>query len=173
MLCEHSICFADKRVEMRRNKEIISENLKLRKLAGVLPFLSFTFPPQLQMSLSETDKSVLWTKWTGWSSSGKENWAMPPCSRSSGRAFYKQKLSSEAFMAAIKGAGGSGESVVFSSSLWKTRQGMFFNASWIVLEMWRRERERLGKNDFLEHGAEECPRHHFIQAAPRSPNREA
>lgn len=32
-------------------------------------------------------------------------------------------------MAAIKGAGGSGESVTFSSSLRKTRQGTFFNAS--------------------------------------------
>lgn len=28
------------------------------------------------------------------------------------------------------------------------------------------DREHLGKNDFLEHGAEECPKHHFMQAAP-------
>ena len=33
-----------------------------------------------------------------------------------GGLLYKQKLSSGAFMAAVKGAGGSGESVTYSSS---------------------------------------------------------
>lgn len=40
-----------------------------------------------------------------------------PAQDLTGGLFYKQKLSSEAFMAAIKGAGGSGESVTFRSSL--------------------------------------------------------
>lgn len=38
---EHSLCFADKCVKMRRNKEVISENLKLREVTGVVSVFSF------------------------------------------------------------------------------------------------------------------------------------
>ena len=38
MLCEHSVCLADKPMEVRRNKEIISESLERRKLAGIVYF---------------------------------------------------------------------------------------------------------------------------------------
>lgn len=75
------MCFADKCVKMRRNKKVISENLKLRQVAGVVSVLSF-FSPQLRIRLSKTQESrmkAFFRKWTGWSSSGKENQAMPPC----------------------------------------------------------------------------------------------
>ena len=106
---------------MRRNKEIISENLKLRKLAGVLPLLSFTLPPQLYISLSETDKSRMKAfcgeNGLGGVVAARKTEQCLPVQDLKGGLFYKQKVSSEAFMAAIKGAGGSGEGVMFSSLL--------------------------------------------------------
>lgn len=73
------------------------------------------------MSLSETDKSRMKAFCGGNGLGGvvvaRKTEQCLPVQGLQGGLFYKQKLSSDAFMAAIKGAGGSGESVVFSSSL--------------------------------------------------------
>lgn len=168
------MCFADKCVKMRRNKEVIWENLKLRKVAGVFSVLLFFLPN----SRSDWAKHIK-IEWKHFLENGlggvvagrKTEQCLPAQDFKGG--FFTNRSCLWGLQGSCKGAGGSGESVMFSKLLWKTRQGMYFNASWIVLEMWRRQRA-LGQEWFLRTwcwGMSKTPLH--AGCPPRSPNREA
>lgn len=166
--------FADKHVKMRRNKEVISENLKLRQVAGVVSVLSFF----LHNSRSDwaKQKEVEWKHFLENGLGGvvlgrKTKQCLP--TQDFRRGFLQTEVVFWGLHGICKGTGGSGESIMFSKLLWETRQGMYFSASWIVLEMWRRQRA-LGQEWFLRTwywGMSKTPLH--AGGSPRSPNHEA